>query len=587
MTFRLRYLPLLLAPLAAVSCTPTKPPEPKKSPYVDLGPKPVDEFMKGTIWEQTDLANANPARVSGFGLVVNLDGTGDTRAPNPVRDYMVKQMQKHGFGSSVQRGFEKFGPEQVLNDKLHRTAIVRLDGFIPPGAHKGDTFDVQVSALDGNNTSSLRGGEVYDTDLAPRGADVFNPGGGLVNPWGHVSGPIAVNPSYAVADEISGENAKLSLRTGIVMGRGVSSMDRPLILKLRQPERRIARRIEARVDDKYQDSNTASAKDEGQVWITVPPSYHGDWEHFAQVVMHLYFNTSAEFAAVKAQQLADIATRDKDKAPLSDISYCWEGLGEPALNALRPLYTSDSPDVAYAAARAAAFIGDVPAQDVLAHIAETRDHPFQVNAVEALAGIRPTAHTRTILRGLLDTDQTLVRVAAYKAMLQTGDPVIISRSVRDKFILDVVESAGPPIIYASRVGTPRIAVIGRPMTLKFPTLLMAMKNSFTLVTDDSHHSAKVFYRGSMDQKDVSLEFQPDVPLLIARLGGEVPPGEPRVTFSYSDIVGIMQKLVDDKLVEAKTDNGQQLAAIFEMQALPGLEDPVSDAPSIPEQRPTK
>ena len=46
MTFRLRYLPLLLAPLAAVSCTPTKPPEPKKSPYVDLGPKPVDEFMK-------------------------------------------------------------------------------------------------------------------------------------------------------------------------------------------------------------------------------------------------------------------------------------------------------------------------------------------------------------------------------------------------------------------------------------------------------------------------------------------------------------------------------------------------------------
>lgn len=582
---RPRYLPLLL--FAVASCAPVAPPPAPKSPYVDLGPKPVPDFMKGTIWEQTDLANSSPARISGYGLVVNLDGTGDTRAPNPVRDYMIKQMQKHGFGSSVQPGFEKLGPEQVLNDKLHRNAIVRIDGFVPPGAHKGDAFDVQVTALDGNNTTSLHRGELYESDLAPKGADPFNPGGGLVNPWGHVSGPIAVNPSYALADDVTGENQKLSMRTGIVMGRGVVALDRPLILKLRQPQRRIARQIEARIDDRFQESTVASAKDEGQVWIKVPPAYGTDWDHYSQVVMHLYFNTSAEFAAIKSQQMADLATKDREKAPLADISFCWEGLGEPALPAIRPLLTSDSPDVAYAAARAAALIGDIPAQDVLARIAQTRDNPFQINAVEAIGGLRPTAHTRAILRALLDTDQTLVRVEAYKAMLKTEDPVIVARSVRDRFILDIVESNGPPILYASRVGTPRIALIGRPMKLKFPTLLLAMKNSFTLLTDDAHHSAKVFYRGGEGEKDVELEFQPDVALLIARLGGEVPPGEPRLSFGYSDVVGLMQKLVDDQLVSASADTGQQLAAVFEMQQLPGLEDPINEAPTIPEQRPTK
>ena len=582
---RSRTFALLL--LAAAACKPVAPPPKPQSPYVDLGPKDVPEFMKGTIWEQTDLSNSSPARVSGFGLVVNLDGTGDTRAPNPVRDYMIKQMEKHGFGSSMQTGYEKYDPEKILNDAGHQTAIVRIDGFIPPGAHKNDAFDVQVTALDGSNTSSLHRGQLYESDLAPRGADPFNPGGGLVNPWGHVSGPIAVNPSYALADQITGENQKLSMRYGIVMGRGLAMIDRPLVLKLRQPQRRIARQIEARIDEHFQQSSVASAKDEGQVWINVPLSYGSDWEHFSKVVMHLYFNASAETSAIKSQQMADVAVRDREKAPLDDITYCWEGLGEPALPAIRPLFTSDSPDVAYAAARAAACIGDITAQDVLAHMAETKDHPFQINAVETLGDLHPTTHVRTILRGLLDTDQTLVRVAAYKAMLKTADPVIVSRSVREQYILDMVESNGPPIVYASRVGVPRIALIGRPMSLKFPTLVLAMKDTFTLMTDPAHGSTKVFYRGSDVPKDVTLEFKPDLGLLIARLGGESPPGEPHLTFGYSDVVGLLQKLIDDKLITASTDNGQQLATVFELQQLPGLDDPIDSAPTIQEQRPTK
>ena len=100
----------------------------------------------------------------------------------------------------------------------------------------------------------------------------------------------------------------------------------------------------------------AFSQDEGIVNLFVPESYRGDWEHFAGVAMHLYIASSPEFALIKGRQLAEEAV--KDGAPLADISYCWEGLGVEALPAIVPLMTHEKPDVAFFAARAAAFLGE-------------------------------------------------------------------------------------------------------------------------------------------------------------------------------------------------------------------------------------
>ncbi|MGN6504099.1 MAG: flagellar basal body P-ring protein FlgI [Tepidisphaeraceae bacterium] len=580
-------LPISLALTFTVlaGCQPVKPPEPAKSPYADLGQKSVSDFLRGTIMEQVDLANAGPLRVSGYGLVVNLDGTGDTRAPNPVREYMTKQMQKHGFGSSVQKGFERIDPERVLNDKNHRTAIVRVDAFIPPGAHKGQFFDAQVSALENSNTTSLHRGQLYETDLAPRGADPFNPGGGLVNPLAHVAGPIAVNPAYAVADKVVSANQKLSLRYGVVMGRAVVNDDRPLVLKLRQPERRLARQIEARIVDFFQDSNVAHAKDEGVIYLYPPEKYGTDWEHFAQVVMHLYFNADADFAAIQAKQLADMAQQQREKAPLLDISYCWEGLGQSALPAIQPLFNSDSPDVAYAAARAAAYLGDLTAQDALARIAGMSGNPFQVNAIRVLSTLPSTARLRNMIREALNAKELPVRIEAYRAMLASNDPMLITKTVQDEFAVDIVDSDGPPIIYATRLGQPRIALIGQRPKLASPSLLMAMGDRLTVMADPDRKTAQLFYRGDAFEPDTSLECVPDVGIIIARLGGESPPNEPRMHFDYTDIVGLLQKLTEQKLLLARMPDGREAPAVFELQSVPGIDDEILSAPSIQEQRP--
>ncbi|MGC4030209.1 MAG: flagellar basal body P-ring protein FlgI [Tepidisphaeraceae bacterium] len=324
MSYR-RFSAVVLSSIALAGCTPTKPIDPPKSNYSDMGPKEVPDFLKKTIWEQVDLANASPYRVAGFGLVVNLDGTGDTRAPNTVRKFMIHQMEKRGFGSSMS-GMSTLTPEQVLADPDKRTAIVRVEGFIPPGAHKGQRFDVRVMALENSNTSSLHRGELYETDLGPRGDDQFIPESGIVNPMAVVkSGPIAINPAYALDNEKPSLNQQLSMKYGLVMNQGVVLDERPLILKLRQPERRLAKMIEARINERFQDANNerygpdltddpsvqykttsgskvAVAKDEGSVELYVPYKYGEDWERFIGVVMHLYFSSNADYGVLQARR---------------------------------------------------------------------------------------------------------------------------------------------------------------------------------------------------------------------------------------------------------------------------------------------
>ena len=67
---------------------------------------------------------------SAFGLVAQLDNTGDSTAPNKVRDYMINLMAKHGYGSKLVPGFEHMTPEKVLGDKHY--AIVEVYGYLPP-----------------------------------------------------------------------------------------------------------------------------------------------------------------------------------------------------------------------------------------------------------------------------------------------------------------------------------------------------------------------------------------------------------------------------------------------------------------------
>src|SRR5688572_21344878 len=384
--------------------------------YVALPAKKVPEVFKDTVYEKCDLINTEPFLVSGYGFVSNLNGTGDTIAPNAVREYMVKEMIKHKWDSSLS-GVRTPTPEEALRDP--RNAIVQVDGYLPPGVRKGQRFDIQVSALPDNNTTSLAQGDLFQTELRIMGANPLDPGGS-VNVFARAEGPVFVNPAYALKTDLESDPAaRRSLRMGLIMDGARSLEDRPLGLRLRQPSNRMSRYIEQRIDQRLQEirpDTIAAAQDEGIIHLYVPAGLNGDWEHFAGLVNFLYLNNSPEFAAQKARQLADEAV--KPDAPLLEISYAWEGLEKAALPVIheRQLMSHANPDVAFAAARAAAYLGDPAAPQALINMARTPNHKFQVNAVQVLGTLRNSPSVRELLRPLLESPETLVRLEAYKVL---------------------------------------------------------------------------------------------------------------------------------------------------------------------------
>jgi hypothetical protein len=558
----------------AGGCSKQDPPKITRPAYVDLGlKKDLPSYLKDTVLERTDVANNEPLAVTSYGLVVNLRYSGDSRAPTPVREWMIKEMYRHGLGSLRIPGYGDLTPERVLADK--RNALVIVGAYIPPGARKGQRVDVVCQALPQSDTASLAGGTLYQCELRLDGANPLNPGGS-VNKFVEARGPLFINPAYALeTPKPTDGGGRSGARTGSVLGGGIMTADRAVQLRLRTPQWNISRAVEQTINTRFQSVAdkprqdgrglcVAEAQDEGYINLYVPVSYHGNWEHFVSVANHLYVGVNPGTAAIKAQELCQEAK--KPGALLEDISYALEGLGPVALPYLTPLLASPEPDVRYAAARAGAFLGNMAAEDALIKIAQTAGHPFRVNAIIALGELPNDAEMDRALATCLDSDESLVRINAYKVLAAAGDGHVTPMRIGDSFWLDVVDSKGPPLIYATRTGEPRLAVFGARTGLNGPLTFAAFDTQLTITTNSQNPGVlSIFYRGDELPAPVSTRSHANVAELAARLGGS---GDERLHFSYGDIVGILQSMADSGKV----------ASAFMLQDQPGVEDALVETP---------
>jgi hypothetical protein len=217
-------------------------------------------------------------------------------------------------------------------------------------------------------------------------------------------------------------------------------------------------------------------------------------------------------------------------------------------------------------------------------MAMMHDHPFQLAAVKTLAKLPSSPEINELLRQLLDSDQTLVRLEAYRALAASGDSAIITRSIADKFLLDIVPSHGQPIVYASRSGIPRIAVIGEKLKMNLPVMFTAMENRLSISSQADRPLVAVFYGGSNLPKPVSFLSSPDVPELIARLGGAGAGGS--LDFTYCEVVSLLQMLGDQQRLSAETD-GRLVPVAFVLQQPPSIERAIEKAPVISEPQSEK
>lgn len=586
---------LAAAWLAGLAGCVEQPEKPKAPRYVNVGKREsIPSFMHDTIYEVTNLQNDQPFLVSGWGLVVNLDGTGGSRQlSNSVKAFMVKEMERKGFGSKLMPQFQNVQPEQILEDR--NAAVVAVYGWLPPAAKKGQWFDIAIKA-GADDVTSLARGMLYDTELKIDGANAIDPNR-RVNVWATAYGPVFVNPAVVLHSSRNPDGpTKRSLRVGLIMSGGQVLNDRPLLLQLRQPERRLSRAIEYCINESFHQDKVCTAYDEGYCQLWLPDKYANDWEHFAKLVQHVYLHGGSEaFARKRARELADEAR--KPGAALQDISYCWEGLGQYALPELAPLLVDSRDDVRFAAARAAAYIGDPSgaAQRALYDLARTDRSPFQIAAVQVLGKIPNSRAVNQLLRELLDSDQTTVRIEAYKVLAQAGDASISSRVIssareatNQKFVLDFVHCHGAPLIYATRTGVPRIAIFGDVPQLRSgaPITFTALNNNLMIASQPVGKDVTIFFRDAQLARPIQMSSPPDVGNVVARLAGQMDDGTGQLDFTYAEVLAILQGLSDQHLLKSTSLTGEQLAASFVLQADSGLRDEIDNAASIEKGRPT-
>jgi flagellar P-ring protein precursor FlgI len=208
-----------------------------------------------------DLANIEGVRQNqliGYGLVVGLNGTGDTLNNIPFTKQSLTAMLER-LGVNVRGQTMRTG----------NVAAVMVTANLPPFGTQGTRIDVTVSAL--GDSKSLQGGVLLVTPLL--GADG--------NVYAVAQGSVAIGGFQA-----EGEAAKIvrgvptvgRIANGALIEREIEfALNRlnQLRMALRNPDFTTAKRIAAAIND-FIGSPTAEPLDPGTVGITIPQQYHGN-----------------------------------------------------------------------------------------------------------------------------------------------------------------------------------------------------------------------------------------------------------------------------------------------------------------------
>jgi flagellar P-ring protein precursor FlgI len=208
-----------------------------------------------------DLANVEGVRQNqliGYGLVVGLNGTGDTLNNIPFTKQSLQAMLER-LGVNVRGQTMRTG----------NVAAVMVTANLPAFATQGTRMDITVSAL--GDAKSLQGGTLLVTPLLGADGNVYAVG----------QGSIAIGGFQA-----EGDAAKITrgvptvgrIANGALIEREIDfALNRlnQLRMALRNPDFTTAKRIAAAIND-FIGAPTAEPLDPSTVQIKIPQQYHGN-----------------------------------------------------------------------------------------------------------------------------------------------------------------------------------------------------------------------------------------------------------------------------------------------------------------------
>jgi hypothetical protein len=520
-----------------------------------------DAYLRGSIGSLARLrpGTERSVHVSGYGIVVNLSGTGATNAPPALRQAMINQMKKYGLGSARMETLH-MTPERVLADP--NTAVVRIDGFIPAGASPGLRFDVLVTAVD-SQTTSLAGGTLWTSTLGLNGA---NQAFKFMHEQGTAYGPIYDNPYH---DQPStGKIEEFGRQQVMVAAGGKVTAARDLELVLNQSSytrsRAIADRINERFGKTTDEKPLAKPVTDQLIKINVPPRFQGDPGGLIDLIMHLYLQMGPGFEQQQARQLVQVLEGQPDS--VESVRLAWQALGRPVVEVLRESYQHPQISVRLASLEAGAWLQDERASQSLSDLAADPDPIIRARVARALVQLPRSLNGARTLKQLLDDESVEVRIAAYESLATINDRLITSGRVvvQDeagtgvKFIIDTVPSE-KPLIYISQVGVPKIVIFKPELGFKEPLLARLWDNRLMLAQEPGQGYLDIFYQAparhstASDQTSpVKYKAVPNLKTLIYLLGHKPTMDRPHegLGLTYSQVVDVVYQLCLQGDVEA-------------------------------------
>jgi len=529
----------------------------------------VPTILKGTISSEAFLDGYNPVVVHGYGLVVGLDGTGSGDIPPAVRAHMIAMAARRGIGSESS-GYGSLSPESLLDSP--DTAVVVVEGLIPPAATKDTRFDVRIFAYPTSSTTSLEGGRLYTTELVPVnrpdvGRRILPPTGSRTpRSLAEATGSLFINP-FASPETFGSDD--IDRRTGLILNGGSVIKDMPLKLRLISPSHTRASILQNALNTRFakepgQRDPTARGESDESIEITVPPSFRNDTETFVELVRHTTIRQAG------AERVAATISRYvlENPAAARAASWRWEALGPRALPVIRTLYDTPSELPRLAALRAGAFLDDPLVTVHLIEMANSASVGTRRQAIQLLADMGVDPRIDVTLRKLLNEDDFETRIEAYEALVRRKDPSVGRIRIDDKFVLDIVAS-NKPMIYVTQVGMPRIAIFGYDLSVKRPTMMVTWAGQLMIRGDLDKDDVEVYYRPGNLLQGSTYWVEPRIAELIQVFGHDTVPENPvpGLGLSYSQVVSVLYQIWRQGYLEAdfRPEQDRILASILSQQ----------------------
>ena len=469
-----------LACLLALSCREvrdTRPPDQVRG-------TPLPEMRLKTLGEECVLQGSLPIDVEGFGLVVDLPGTGGLSAPREATKIVRDDLVKAGVP----------GVDSILASR--DTCIVRVSGRLPALVRAGDKFDVRVEAL--GDARNVEHGLLLPARLK-RQVTV----GGRRLPGG-VTAIAAGNVSLRMTagEEIQERTSPL---VGVITDGGTSEISGALSLVLRRPSTPAVLQVESAINNVYPTAATAEAFN--LLRLHIPNHYRENPSRFFRVIQSM--NLSPQLPEDVEKSMSDIAERLRAGTPQQkfDASCALEAYGSRAIPVLREIgraaSASESRMLALTALAHLDDAGSLPLFNLMARSNDPKERTFVARHVGYIRGPAPMDMLRTLVE---DRDQTTAYAACVSLLESAPGPPIRVRRGKNLTLVNLdSEDARGKGVFIKNTPERRIALVGSNISLSGPFRISGYGTE--LIARDSSALLQYEVKGEKHQLEIRMRLE--------------------------------------------------------------------------------